>query len=80
MVQARYKRREETMHTTRPESIIEVSFDSASGRRALGIMSMRQALDLPDLPSFTYTHPDPQKAAAGIVLNRQELQRFLTCH
>jgi hypothetical protein len=68
------------MHTTRPESIIEVSFDSANGRRALGIMSMRQALDLPDLPSFTYTHPDPQKAAAGIVLSRQELQRFMTCH
>lgn len=68
------------MHTTRPESIVEVSVDSACGRRALGIMSMRQALDLPDLPSFTYTHPDPLKAAEGIVLSREELKSFLTCH
>ncbi|MFJ6328334.1 MULTISPECIES: hypothetical protein [unclassified Rhizobium] len=68
------------MHMTRPESIVEVSVDSANGRRALGIMSMRQALDLPDLTRFTYTHPDPQKAAEGIVLNREELRAFLTCH
>ncbi|SCB46729.1 hypothetical protein [Rhizobium lusitanum] len=68
------------MHTTRPESIIEVSVDSASGRRALGIMSMRQALNLPDLLRFTYTHPDPSKAAAGVVVSREELQTFLTCH
>lgn len=68
------------MHTTRPESIIEVSVDSASGRRALGIMSMRQALDLPDLLRFTYTHPDPLKAAEGVVISREELQTFLTCH
>jgi len=68
------------MNTTKPESIIEVSVDSATGRRALGIMNMRQALDLPDLPSFTYTHPDPQKAAAGIVVSREELKRFLTHH
>ena len=68
------------MHTTRPESIIEVSVDSASGRRALGIMSMRQALALPDLLRFTYTHPDPLKAAEGVVVSREELQTFLTCH
>ncbi|WFU09024.1 hypothetical protein QA646_17360 [Rhizobium sp. CB3090] len=68
------------MEITRPESIVEVSVDSATGRRALGIMNMRQALDLPDLPSFTYTHPDPQKAAAGIVVSREELKRFLTRH
>ena len=68
------------MNTTRPESIIEVSVDSASGRRALGIMSMRQALDLPDLLRFTYTHPDPLKAAEGVVVSREELQTFLTCH
>ncbi|WP_037155310.1 hypothetical protein [Rhizobium freirei] len=68
------------MDMTRPESIIEVSVDSANGRRALGIMSMRQALDLPDLPRLTYTHPDPLKAAEGIVLSREELRTFLTCH
>ncbi|NLS01383.1 hypothetical protein HGP17_31500 [Rhizobium sp. P38BS-XIX] len=68
------------MHTAGPETIVEVSIDSAGGRRALGIMSMRQALDLPDLKRFTYTHPDPSKAAAGVVISREELQSFLTCH
>lgn len=68
------------MHRTRPESIVEVSVDSGGGRRALGIMSMRQALDLPDLHRFTYTHPDPLKAAEGIVVSREELRTFLTCH
>jgi hypothetical protein len=43
-------------------------------------MNMRQALELPDLPSLTYTHPDPRKAAAGVVVSRRELERFLTCH
>ncbi|ACM24970.1 hypothetical protein MOV66_25870 [Agrobacterium sp. SHOUNA12C] len=68
------------MDTTSSKSIVEVSVDSAAGRKALGIMNMRQALDLPDLPSFTYTHPDPRKAAAGVVVSREELARFLTCH
>lgn len=68
------------MHITSPESIVEVSVDSSSGRRALGIMSMRQALDLPELHRFTYTHPDPRKAAEGIMVSREELRTFLTCH
>ena len=38
------------MDTTSSKSIVEVSVDSAAGRKALGIMNMRQALELPDLP------------------------------
>ena len=71
--------REENVETTRAESIVEVSVNSALGRRALGIMNMRQALDLPDLPNFTYTHPDPVKAAEGVVVSRRELERFRLC-
>ena len=67
------------METTRAESIVEVSINGALGRRALGIMSMRQALDLPDLPNITYTHPDPAKAAEGVVVSRKELERFWPC-
>jgi hypothetical protein len=65
------------MEKARAESIVEVSINGALERRAVGIMNMRQALDLPDMPSLTYTHPDPAKAAAGIVVTRRELERFL---
>ncbi len=65
------------METARAESIVEVSIDGAFERRAIGIMSMRQALDLPDMPHLSYTHPDPAKAAAGIVVTRRELERFM---
>jgi hypothetical protein len=71
--------REENVETTRAVSIVEVSVNSALGRRALGIMNMRQALDLPDLPSLSYTHPDPVKAAEGVVVSRRELERFRLC-
>jgi hypothetical protein len=60
--------------------IVEVSVDGAQGRLAVGIMNMQQALDLPDMPTVSYTHPDPAKAAAGIRLNRQELAGFLSRH
>ena len=59
--------------------IVEVSVDSANGRHAVGIMNMRQALELPEMPCLSYTHPDPVKAAAGVVVSRQELAGFLAC-
>ncbi|PZM15192.1 hypothetical protein [Rhizobium tubonense] len=65
------------MNITRPECIVEVSVNRAGVSRAVGIMSMRQALELPDIPDLSYTHPDPVKAAAGVALNRQELASFL---
>ncbi|KAA0681308.1 hypothetical protein DTW90_37145 [Neorhizobium sp. P12A] len=64
------------MEIARTESIVEVSINGAFERRAIGIMNLRQALDLPDMPSLSYTHPDPVKAAAGIVVTRRELERF----
>lgn len=67
------------MDNKREKLIVEVSVDGGDGRLAVGIMNMRQALDLPEMPSLSYTHPDPAKAAAGIVVNRQELAGFMAC-
>jgi hypothetical protein len=65
------------MEMTRAESIVEVSIDGALERRAIGIMNLRQALDLPDMPYLSYSHPDPEKAAEGVVVTRRELERFM---
>ena len=67
------------MDDKREKLIVEVSVDGGNGRHAVGIMNMRQALDLPEMPSLSYTHPDPAKAAAGIMMNRQELAGFMAC-
>jgi hypothetical protein len=72
--------REDVMEVTRPESIVEVSVVRAGVSRAVGIMSMRQALELPDIPDLSYSHPDPAKAAAGIALSRKDLQGLLIRH
>jgi hypothetical protein len=40
---------------------------------------MRQALNLPEMPSLSYTHPDPVKAASGVVVSRRELAEFMAC-
>jgi hypothetical protein len=69
--------REAIMEAARTTSIVEVSINGAFERRAIGIMNVRQALDLPDMPSLSYTHPDPAKAAAGVVVTRRELERFI---
>lgn len=68
------------METARLESIVEVSVVKAGVSRAVGIMSMRQALDLPDIPDLIYSHPDPAKAAAGIEVNRRDLEDMLIRH
>lgn len=69
------------MHFASPETIVEVSVNTAAGsRRAVGIMSMKQALDLPDIPNLSYTHPDPAKAAAGVEVSRKDLERLLIRH
>jgi hypothetical protein len=67
------------MENRRYNCIVEVSVDGANGRRAVGIMNMQQALELPDVASLSYTHPDPIKAAAGVVISRQELAGFMAC-
>jgi len=68
------------MEITRPETIVEVSVIRAGVSRAVGIMSMRQALELPDIPNLSYSHPDPTKAAAGVAVSRKDLEGFLVRH
>ncbi|MGA1804945.1 hypothetical protein [Rhizobium sp. HT1-10] len=68
------------MEIARLESIVEVSVVKAGVSRAVGIMSMRQALDLPDIPNLIYSHPDPAKAAAGVEVNRRDLEGLLVRH
>ncbi|MBZ5763020.1 MULTISPECIES: hypothetical protein [Rhizobium] len=68
------------MQTARPESIVEVSVVKAGISRAVGIMSMRQALELPDIPNLIYSHPDPALAAAGVEVSREDLEGFLIHH
>ena len=68
------------MEIARLESIVEVSVVKAGVSRAVGIMSMRQALDLPDIPNLIYSHPDPVKAAAGVEVNRRDLVGLLVRH
>jgi hypothetical protein len=68
------------MENRKTNCIVEVSVNGANGRRAIGIMNMQQALDLPDMASLSYTHPDPAKAAAGVVMTRQELAGYLAYH
>jgi hypothetical protein len=67
------------MENKRANCIVEVSVDGANGRHAVGIMNMRQALELPEMLSLSYTHPDPAKAAAGVLVNRQELAGYMSC-
>ncbi|EPE95172.1 hypothetical protein [Rhizobium grahamii] len=68
------------MESKQAHFIVEVSVDGVNGRKAVGIMNTRQALELPELPFLSYTHPDPAKAAAGIVISRQELAGFMARH
>ncbi len=68
------------MDGKKSQYIVEVSVDGAGGRLAVGIMNMRQALELPEIPSFSYSHPEPDKAAAGVIMSRKELAGFMACH
>ncbi|WP_082519954.1 hypothetical protein [Rhizobium sp. Root1220] len=68
------------MERKKANCIVEVSVDGIEGRKAVGIMNMQQALDLPEMARLFYTHPDPAKAAAGVVINRQELAGFMASH
>jgi hypothetical protein len=54
--------------------IVEVRLNDEHGRRPIGIMTLRQALELPDMPSFEFTHPEPAKL--GEFVSRRELEEF----
>jgi len=62
------------MKNTHQHYLVEVSLRGATGRLPLGLMNVRQALELPDVPTLDYSHPNPARAAEGVILTRQELQ------
>jgi hypothetical protein len=39
--------------------IVEMHLNDEHGQHPIGIMTLRQALELPDMPSFESTHPEP---------------------
>lgn len=58
--------------------IVEVSLKRGADRRDVGIMSVRQALDLPDVPSLEYSHPDLNSRRDGGFLTRDQLQAYVS--
>ncbi|URK87562.1 hypothetical protein LP421_06165 [Rhizobium sp. RCAM05350] len=56
--------------------IVEVSLKRGSDRRDVGIMTVRQALELPDVPSLEYTHPGAIPAGSRF-LTRDQLQAYV---
>jgi hypothetical protein len=57
--------------------IVEVSMKRGSDRRDVGIMTVRQALELPDVPSLEYTHPEFNSRADSQFLTRDQLQAYV---
>lgn len=45
--------------------IVEVSMKRESGRKEIGIMTVRQALELPQVPSLEYSHPELNSRPTG---------------
>ncbi|WEZ83240.1 hypothetical protein P6U16_20720 [Rhizobium sp. 32-5/1] len=56
--------------------IVEVSVNRGSDRRDVGIMTVRQALELPDVPSLEYTHPEFSTRSDSRFINRDQLQAY----
>jgi len=57
--------------------IVEVSLKRGADRRDVGIMTVRQALELPDVPSLEYTHPERNARAENPFLTRDQLQAYV---
>ena len=57
--------------------IVEVSLNRGTDRRDVGIMTVRQALELPDVPSLEYTHPELNSRPGGRFLTRDQLQEYV---
>ncbi len=56
--------------------IVEVSVNRGADRRDVGIMTVRQALELPDVPSLEYTHPERNTRSDSRFINRDQLQAY----
>ncbi|MEI2296934.1 hypothetical protein [Ensifer sp. MJa1] len=59
--------------------IVEVSMKREGGRRDVGIMTVRQALELPEVPSLEYSHPELNSRSDGRFLTRDQLQAYAQC-
>ncbi|MDO9417417.1 hypothetical protein [Pararhizobium sp.] len=59
--------------------IVEVSLKRGEDRRDVGIMTVRQALALPDVPSLEYTHPERNSRPDGAFINRDQLRAYACC-
>ncbi|MBP2238381.1 hypothetical protein J2Z31_004918 [Sinorhizobium kostiense] len=59
--------------------IVEVSVKRETGRKDLGIMTVRQALELPDVPSLEYSHPELNSRSDGRFLTRDQLEAYARC-
>lgn len=57
--------------------IVEVSVKRGTDRRAVGIMSVRQALELPNEPLLEYTNPDRSVRGAHTFITRDQLQAYV---
>ncbi|WEX76032.1 hypothetical protein PYH37_004299 [Sinorhizobium numidicum] len=56
--------------------IVEVSVRRESGRKDIGIMTVRQALELPEVPSLEYSHPELNSRSDGRFLTRDQLKAY----
>ena len=59
--------------------IVEVTVKREGGRRDLGIMTVRQALELPQVPSLEDSHPELNSRSDGRFLTRDQLQAYAHC-
>ncbi len=58
--------------------IVEVSVKRDGDRRDVGIMTVRQALEL-QVPSLEYSHPELNSRSDGRFLTRAQLQAYACC-
>ncbi|OAP42687.1 hypothetical protein AU381_16085 [Sinorhizobium glycinis] len=59
--------------------IVEVSMKRETGRKDIGIMTVRQALELPEVPSLEYSHPELNSRSDGRFLTRDQLEAYARC-
>jgi hypothetical protein len=60
-------------HKTRP--LVEVAAKTEDGRVPLGIMTTKQALDLPEELDVEISHPDKEAGATDHFIDKDELKR-----
>ncbi|WP_409517096.1 hypothetical protein [Ensifer sp.] len=58
--------------------IVEVTVTRGSDRCDVGIMTVRQALEL-QVPSLEYSHPELNSRSDGRFLTRDQLQAYACC-